>query len=77
MLKNSERVSINASTFQKHIKNFPLVESDEDPPEHTINNEADIRRAPKYEHKSMKASVEKSPLPAKLTTSLCNKIYAK
>ncbi len=45
--KNSERVSIHASTFQKHIASFPLVDSDENPPEHTVVIEADIRHAPK------------------------------
>ena len=40
--KNSERVSIHASTFQKHVPNFPLVDNDENPPEHTVVIEADI-----------------------------------
>ena len=75
--KNSERVSIHACTFQNHIKDFPLVESDEDPPEHTVVIEADIRKAPKYKRKSKKQTFEEPPLPAKLTSRLCNKIYAK
>ncbi len=45
--KISKRVSIHASTFQKHIASFPLVDSDENPPEHTVVIEADIRHAPK------------------------------
>ena len=45
--KNSERVSIHSSTFQKHIAGFPLVDSDENPPEQTVVIEADIRHAPK------------------------------
>ena len=75
--KNCERVSIHASTFQNHINDIPLVESDEDPPEHTVVIESDIRKAPKYKPKSKKESLDESPLPAKLTTGLCNKIYAK
>ena len=75
--KNSERVSIHASTFQNHIRDFPLVDSYEDPPEHTVVIEADVRKAPKHKRKSKKPALEESPLPAKLTSRLCNKIYAK
>jgi hypothetical protein len=75
--KNSVRVSIHASTFQNHIRDFPLVDSYEDPPEHTVVIEADVRKAPKHKRKSKKPALEESPLPAKLTSRLCNKIYAK
>lgn len=44
---NSERGSIHASVFQRHIQNFPTVEDDELPPNHTIILEADILEAPK------------------------------
>jgi hypothetical protein len=43
--KNTERVSIHASTFQKHIENFPSVKSNYDPADHTAVLEADIRKA--------------------------------
>ncbi len=46
--KNSERVTIHACTFQKHISNFPSVDCDEHPPEHTVVLEADISHAPKH-----------------------------
>ena len=75
--KNSERVSIHACTFQNHIKDFPLVDSDDGPPEHTVVIEADIRKAQKYKRKSKDQTSEEHPLPAKLTSRLCNKIYAK
>ena len=52
--KNSERVSIHASTFQKHISNFPSVHCDENPPEHTVVLEADIRHAPKHKPRKSK-----------------------
>ncbi len=51
--KNSERVSMHASTFQKHISSFPLIDSDENPPEHTVVIEADIRHAPKQKLKQL------------------------
>ena len=73
--KNSERVSIHASVFQNHIKDFPSVDSSDLPPEHTIVVEADIRKAPKR-RKSQKTFSEETPLPARVTTELRNKIYA-
>jgi hypothetical protein len=75
--KNSERVSIHASTFQKHIAGFPLVDSDENPPEHTVVIEADIRHAPKRKPKQKKNKDDEGPLPAKVTPELRNKIYAR
>jgi len=44
--RNSERVSIHASTFQQHIDDFPSVDSDDDSPDRTVIVEADIRKAP-------------------------------
>jgi hypothetical protein len=44
--KNTERVSIHASTFQKHIGNFSSAESNYDPADHTVVLEADIRQPP-------------------------------
>ncbi len=73
--KNSERVSIHASVFQNHIKDFPSVDSSDPSPKHTIVIEADIRKAPKR-RKSQKAFSEETPLPARVTTELRNKIYA-
>ncbi len=73
--KNSERVSIHASVFQKHINDFPSVDSSDLPPEHTIVVEADIRKAPKR-RKSQKTFSDETPLPARVTTELRNKIYA-
>jgi len=71
------RVSIHALTFQKHITNFPLVDSDENPPEHTVVIEADIRHAPKRKPKQKKNQDDEGPLPAKVTPELRNKIYAR
>jgi hypothetical protein len=74
--KNCERVTIHASIFQSHIKDFPSVDSSESPPEHTVVIEAEIRKAPKRRI-SKKRFSEDTPLPARLTTELQNKIYAK
>ena len=69
-------MSIHASVFQKHIKDFPSVENSDPPPEHTVVIEADIRKAPKR-RKSKKTFSEETPLPARVTTELRNKIYAR
>ena len=45
--KNSERISIHASRFQKHIATFTLIDSDENPPQHTVVIEVDIRHVSK------------------------------
>lgn len=48
---NDERAALNSATFQRHISDFPPIESDEMPPEHTIVVEADIRQSPKQKPK--------------------------
>ncbi len=75
--KNSERVTIHACTFQKHISNFPSVDCNENPPEHTVVLEADIRHAPKHKPRKNKNKNDDSPLPARITPELRNKIYAR
>ena len=45
--KKSKKVSIHASSFQKHIASFPRIDSDKNPPEHTVVIDADLRHAPK------------------------------
>ena len=75
--KNSERVSIHASTFQKHIASFPLIDSDKNQPKNTVVIEADIRHAPKQKPKQKKIKDDESPLPTKVTPELRNKIYAR
>ena len=75
--KNSERVSIHASTFQNHLARCPLIDSDENPPEHTVVIEADIRHAPKQKQKQKNTQDDEGPLPAKVTPELRNKIYAR
>ena len=73
---NSERVSIHALTFQKHIASFPHIDSDKNPPDHTVVIEADIRHAQKQKSKQRKNKDDEGPLPAKVTPELRNKIYA-
>jgi hypothetical protein len=68
--KNSEKVSIHASTFQKSFANFLSIDSDENPPEHTVVLEADIQHAPKCKPRKTKNEEDQSPLPAKITTQL-------
>ena len=49
--KNSERVSIHACTFQNHIKDFPLVDSDDDPPEQISERHQSTNENPKIKHR--------------------------
>ena len=75
--RNSKRVLIHASTFQKHIDDFPSVESDDDPPNHTVTIETDIRRASKCKPKKKEQISDDCLLPARVTYELSNKIYAR
>jgi hypothetical protein len=68
--KNSEKVSIHASTFQKHFANFLSIYSNENPPEHTVVLEADIQCAPKRKPRKTKNEEDQSPLPAKITVEI-------
>jgi hypothetical protein len=52
--KNKDRNAVHAASFKEHIKNFPPVENDELPPDHTVIVEADIQDAPKYKPKKTK-----------------------
>lgn len=45
--KNSERVSIYDWYFKRHITHFPLIDSDQNSPEHTVVIKADIQHAEK------------------------------
>lgn len=56
--KNDERVLVQAEVFQKHISTFPLVTSDDLPPEHTLIIEADIQKAPKMKETRKQLSDE-------------------
>jgi len=75
--RNSERVSIHVSTFQKHIDDFPSVDNDDNPPDHTVIVEADIRKAPKCRPKKKEQISDDCPLPARVTHKLQDKIYAR
>jgi hypothetical protein len=43
---NAEKTAIHATSFQKHIAEFPSIDSSDLPPSHTVIIEADITRAP-------------------------------
>lgn len=70
--KNSERISIHASRFQKHIATFTLIDSDENPTQHTVVIEVDIRHVSKQ--KKQKYQHDEGLLQTKNTSDLRNKI---
>jgi hypothetical protein len=74
---NSERTTVHATLFEKHIANFPTVSSDEPPPEHTVILEADILKAPKRRPKKKNTSTDNVTLRGRITERIRNLIYAK
>ena len=77
---NSERTAIHASIFQRHIQNFPSVDDDVLPPDHTVILEADIRQAPKKKPKRKRgeADVEsQDTIRMKVDPTICDRIYSK
>ena len=68
---NSERSAIHSSMFQKHIENFPSVDDDELPPEHTVVIEADIYKGSKRKPRKEKAIPD---INLKLNTFTCDRI---
>ena len=73
---NAEKTAIHASTFQKHIADFPAVGSEHLPPQHTLIVEADLMRAPKTKPKKGKKSAE-DMYPVRVTQHNCEKIYSR
>ena len=73
---NAEKTAIHASIFQKHIAEFPKVESEELPPCHTLVIEADIMRAPKRKPKGGKTN-HQDAFHVRVTKRICEKIYSK
>jgi hypothetical protein len=73
---NAEKTAIHASICQKHIAEFPSVDSIELPPQHTLIVEADLMRAPKRKPKKGKKNAEEV-FPVRITRSNCQKIYSK
>lgn len=75
---NNERSTVHASLFQDRIKDFPVITSDELPPEHTVIIEADVGRAsgrkPRHTSRNVNAPLAKS-IP--VSRNLKRRIFAK
>ena len=76
---NSERVALQAALFQKHIENFPSIDSNEMPPEHTVIVEAKITDPPKRKPKKSDSnnSEGNTIIYAEVTDGLRNVIYSR
>ena len=72
--RNVQRDLIHTELFQKHIKNFPDVTSDELPPKHTIILEADITQAPKSKRRS---DSETRPRSIRVSKRIMERIYSR
>ena len=81
--KNKDRNAIHAASFKEHIKNFPPVENDDLPPEHTVIIEALIEDAPPYKPKKKKKgnkgnSIEEiPPIRVRIDPMLKSLVYSR
>jgi len=78
---NMDRNAVHAASFMDHIRNFPSVDSDELPPDHTVIVEAEISEAPKQKPPKGKKKEDNhrclSTMRVRIDSSLKTLIYSR